>query len=91
MAVEVGVREFRSSLAEWIDRAAAGEVVVVTERGRPRVRLTAATGQDIIDRLVREGRATPPTRPRRHIPLEGDGSSSPVTDTLLEQRREREY
>lgn len=85
------MREFRSSLADWIDRAAAGEDVIVTERGHPRVRLTAATGQDILDRLVREGRATAPTRPRRHIALEGDGSSSPVTDTLLEHRRDREF
>ena len=51
MAVEVGVRELRESLSEWLDRAAAGEDVIVTERGKPKVRLSAATGEHIIDLL----------------------------------------
>ena len=42
MTVEVGVRELRENLAEWLDRAAAGEDILVTERGKPKVRLTQA-------------------------------------------------
>ena len=89
--MEVGVRELRENLAEWLDRAAGGDEIVVTERGRPRVRMTAATGESILDRLIREGRATAPTKPRQQISLEGDGEGSPVTEILLEQRRAREY
>ena len=91
MAVEVGVREFRESLSDWLDRAAAGENVVVTERGIPKVRVVAATAESIVERLVREGRATPATRPRRRLRPVPEVTGSPVTDTLLEQRRAKDY
>jgi prevent-host-death family protein len=89
--MEVGVREFRDNLSDWIDRAAAGDEIVVTERGRPRVRLSAATGDEILDRLVREGRATPATRPRGPLPPPVEVDGNPVTDELIRQRRSREY
>ena len=92
MTVRVGVREFRENLSMWLDRAAAGEEIVVTERGAPKVRIEAANAESLLARLVREGRATPPTKPRRPVALEGDGDgSSPVTDSLFEQRRSKDY
>jgi prevent-host-death family protein len=74
MTVEVGVRELRENLAEWLDRAAAGEDILVTERGKPKVRLTAA--ETVLDRLAREGRITRATGPRRPLPppIEMEGS-----------------
>lgn len=89
--MEVGVRELRENLAGWLERAAAGEEIVVTERGRPKARIVPAAGESILDRLIREGRATAPTRPRRYLPPVKDAEGSPVTDTLLEQRRAKEY
>lgn len=89
--MEVGVRELRENLAEWLDRAAAGEEIVVTERGRPRVRLTAATAESVLDGLIREGRATPPTSSRRTLPPAIGVEGNPVTDELLRQRRSRDY
>ena len=87
----MGVREFRENLSMWLDRAVAGEEVVVTERGAPKVRIEAANAESVLARLVREGRATPPTKPWQPVQLEGDGDgSSPVTDALFEQRRSRE-
>ena len=91
MSVKVGVREFRESLSEWLDRAASGETVVVTERGMPKVRVVAATAESLVEQLVREGRATPATRPRRRLGRVPEVSASPVTDTLLEQRRAKDY
>jgi prevent-host-death family protein len=91
VAVEVGVREFRQSLRAWLDRAAEGETVVVTERGMPKVRVVAATEESILERLVREGRATPPTRPRRRLGPVPRVSDSPLTDALFEQRRSKDY
>jgi prevent-host-death family protein len=38
----VGSDLFRNRLGEWLERAAAGEEILVTYRGRPRVRLTRA-------------------------------------------------
>ena len=42
MRVEVGVRELRENLSDWLDRAAAGEEILVTERGKPKAMLSAA-------------------------------------------------
>jgi prevent-host-death family protein len=39
----VGVNPFRDKLGYWIDRVAAGEEVLVTRHGRPRIRLSPAT------------------------------------------------
>ena len=80
MSVEVGVRELRENLAEWLDRAAAGEEIVVTERGKPKARLTAA--ETILDCLAREGRLRRATRPRRPLPppIEMQGSIMPFLD-----------
>ena len=91
MSVEVGVREFRESLSDWLDRAAAGENVIVTERGMPKVRVVAATAESIVEQLVREGRATPAIRPRRRLRPVPEVTASPVTDMLLEQRRAKDY
>ena len=91
MAVQVGVREFRESLSEWLDRAAAGEDVIVTERVKPKVRVSAATGEHILDRLAREGRLRRATRPRRPLPPPVPVEGNAVTDALLEQRRAKDY
>lgn len=92
MRVEVGVRELRENLAEWLDRASAGEEILVTERGSPKVLITAAAGESLLERLIREGRVTPPRRRDRvtlppRIPVEG----SPVTDEILRERREARF
>jgi prevent-host-death family protein len=41
-AVSIGADSCRVSLGYWLDRVAAGEEVVITRRGKPMVRLTAA-------------------------------------------------
>ena len=66
MAVEVGVRELRENLASWLDRAAAGEEIVITERGRPKARLSPA--ESVLGRLAREGKVIPASGPRRALP-----------------------
>ena len=66
MRVEVGIRELRENLAEWLDRAAAGEEILVTERGQPKALLSAA--ESAWDRMIREGRITPPTGERKPLP-----------------------
>jgi prevent-host-death family protein len=80
VTVEIGVRALRENLAEWLDRAAAGEEIVVTDRGKPKARLTAA--ETAFERLVREGRITPATGPRRPLPppIKMEGSIMPYLD-----------
>ncbi len=85
------MREFRERLSEWLDRAAAGEDVVVTDRGHPKVRLSPARGEHILDRLEREGRVRRATRLPGALPPPLPVRGNPVTDALLEQRRAKDY
>ena len=87
MSVTVGVRKFRENLSHYLDRAKGGEEVIVTERGKPVVRL-GSYKPDKLWELVAQGRARPPLRPRTPIAPEAiikvDGPS--LIDTLLEDR-----
>lgn len=89
--MRVGVRDFRENLRDWLERAAGGEEVVITERGVPKVKVSAAAAEGLLERLVRQGKVTAPTRPRRHLDPVAEVEESPVTDALLAQRRERDY
>lgn len=86
--MEVTVTVLRAELSEWIDRAQGGEEVVVTERGRPVVRLLGVGSTPLLDRLVAEGVVTPPrgakpvARGSAHV-----HASGPVADLVGEQRR----
>ena len=86
----VGVRELRQNLSVYLRRVQRGESLVVTEHGRPVARLgPLPASDDVLERLVAEGRAVPPAGSIDDLPpLEG-----PVTDeasrALEEQRRER--
>jgi prevent-host-death family protein len=52
----IGCDEFRVRFSTWLDRVAAGEDVLLTYRGRPRVRLTPPTSPTPAPRTLR----TPP-------------------------------
>jgi prevent-host-death family protein len=85
--VDVGIRELRADLSRWVRRVAAGEEIVVTDRGKAVARLVPVGGERTLDRLIREGRVSPaPGRRRGKLPkpLEGAG---PLSDLVLENRR----
>ena len=69
MPVEVGVREFRARLSHWLDRAAEGEEIVVTERGRARARVLPADRPTTREQLIAQGILTPASVPKNSIPL----------------------
>lgn len=58
--MDVGVRELKQRLSEYLDRAARGERITVTERGRPKAQLVPLPGGDHIQRGIEEGWITPP-------------------------------
>jgi prevent-host-death family protein len=62
--VTVGLRELRENLKTFIDRAKAGEEVVITDRGRPVARIIGAEAQTTFERLVAEGRIRPALGPK---------------------------
>jgi prevent-host-death family protein len=87
--VTVGIREFRAKLSHYLDRARDGEVVTVTERGKPVVQVISHKRRSKLDELIAQGRARPALRPKRPFRADQlvkiDGPPW-VTDQLLEDR-----
>jgi prevent-host-death family protein len=89
--LEVGVRELKASLSEYLRRVRRGERVRVTVRGRPVAELVPAevsAAEQGWRRLVAEGRVTPasaplPARPPRAVRAKGS-----VTGLVLAERED---
>ncbi len=47
----VGSNPFRDHLGDWMERVAAGEEVIITRRGRPRIRLSPAVAAPVVAAL----------------------------------------
>lgn len=57
------LRELTHAVGSLVDRAHAGETIMITRNGRPWARLVpelSPTGSDYLDQLLVEGRATLP-------------------------------
>jgi prevent-host-death family protein len=82
---DVGVRELKQHLSEYLDRAERGESLTVTDRGRPKAVLGPLPGRARIEDGIAEGWITPgaggPLEPVRR--LRGEMSS---LDALAEDR-----
>ena len=90
--MDVAISELRANLKSYIERASAGERVVVTDRGVPVARLGPAEEESLLDRLEREGvltRAKTKKRPsaRHGTRIKADG---PVADLVGEMRADRD-
>lgn len=57
--MDVGVRELKQRLSECIERAARGESIIVTDRGRPKAVLGPVPGIARLQQGVAEGWITP--------------------------------
>jgi prevent-host-death family protein len=83
--MDVGIRELKSRLSEFLARVAAGEELVVTDRSRPVARIVPFSTDSAIDRGVEEGWIEPP----RRVGLQSAArrrSSRSVLDVLDEDR-----
>ena len=56
---DVGIRELKQHLSEYLDRAERGEVLRVTDRGRPKALLGPLPGRARIAQGIEEGWITP--------------------------------
>ena len=90
---QIGVRELRQNASVYLERVKAGESIEITQRGVPIAVLSPAPGMSLLDRLIAEGRATPPTGSlddwlREHpAGTRGEGNLSET----LQQMRDEEY
>jgi prevent-host-death family protein len=53
--MDVGVRELKQHLSEYLERAAQGETIRVTDRGQPKAILGPVPGSGRVARGVAEG------------------------------------
>ena len=56
---DVGVRELKQRLSEYLDRAERGELLLVTERGRPKALLGPLPGRARVEEGVAQGWIAP--------------------------------
>ena len=86
--VEVGVRELKNNLSRYLDRARAGDEVVVTDRGTPVARLTALDQSvDHLAELIARGVVRPARRAERRAPGNRVKPAGSVSDLVADQRR----
>jgi prevent-host-death family protein len=88
---EVGVAQLRRELKDWLERARAGEEVVITERGRPVARISGIDVAPLLDRLAAEGRisAPPPAPPPTATGRRQVEASGGVADLIVAERAAR--
>ncbi len=85
--MDVAVTELRAHLSEWLERARAGDDVVITDRGIPVARLMGLAATSTLQRLATEGvighaSAQRPVASGRQRPR----PRHPVADIVSEQR-----
>ena len=83
---EVGVRELHDRLSEYLQRVEEGQEVLVTRRGRPIARLSAAEPRDPLAELAERGLVRLP-KGRRSPRRARVKAAGPVSDLVAEQRR----
>ena len=69
---EVGIRALKQNASAVVSRAAAGETVTITDRGRPVAQLTAIPESVLLRRLA-AGTARGPVRDIRDLPAPEPG------------------
>lgn len=83
----VGIRELKQNASAVVAEVAAGQVVVITDRGRPVARMVPLSGSPYAEMLA-SGLIRPATRDIREFPApEGGEAVSPVLEAMrLDER-----
>jgi prevent-host-death family protein len=84
---DVGVRELKQHLSEYLERAERGELVRVTDRGRPKALLGPLPGRARVEDGIAEGWITPGSGGSLR-PVRRAKSSGRVLDALGQDRGE---
>jgi prevent-host-death family protein len=85
--MDVGVRELKQHLSDYLDRAARGQIITITERGRPKVLLVPLPGGG--NRLaegIEQGWITPAAKPGSLAPAKTFRSVERISDVLDRDR-----
>jgi prevent-host-death family protein len=86
--MEIGIRELKAHLSEYVGRVAEGETFTVTDRGQPRALLVPLPGADELARGLAEGwvtrRSTAP--PGAGAPARPEAGTPRSEEILAEDR-----
>ena len=86
----VGVRDLRNNLSEYLRRVRDGELLVITDRGKPIGELGPAAGGRNVERaraLVRKGLASWSGGKPKGLPHAPRPQAGLVSDAVIEDRR----
>ena len=88
--MDVAISMLRAELSSWIERAHAGDEVVITDRGIPVARLVPVASAPLLDRLVQEGVLSRPRSLDRPVARSAKRvrPRGPVAELVGEQRRQ---
>ena len=84
---DIGIRELKARLSEFIDRAARGEIIRVTERGRPKAMLAPLPGKLRLEEGIAAGWIRPAQAKRLRM-RRRFAPQRPSTEILREDRGE---
>ena len=86
--MDVGIRELKARLSEFVEQAARGQLIRVTERGKPKAILGPLPGEVDLRRGIEEGWVRPAQRSRPRGPRRRQQAVKSVADVLSEDRGE---
>lgn len=86
--MDVGVRELKQHLSEYLDRAEQGEIIRVTDRGRPKALLVPMPGAGRLEQGLLEGWVSAPTLDQLPPAPRRTRGRVPTLEALAEDRRE---
>jgi prevent-host-death family protein len=85
--MDVGVRDLKAHLSAYLERAAKGEIITITDRGRPTAVLAPLPARSKVDDGLRDGWISEPLRTRLG-PAPRARSTRRVVEVLDEDRNE---
>ena len=85
----VGIRELRQNASQVVARVAAGEVITITDRGRPVAQMSPLASSSI-ERLRERGLITPATRSFGEYCASTKPTTGPPLSPVLQQLRDEE-
>lgn len=88
----IGIRELRQNASRYVRRVAAGEVIEVTDRGKPVARLVPPQTLTVRERLIAEGKLVAAKSSEDLLnlePLTPESGQRPLSDIVDELRQDR--
>jgi prevent-host-death family protein len=88
----VGLKTLKNKLSEYVRLAAAGETVVITDRGRPVAEIVPPRreSESVIERGIREGWIKPAKKPFQPLPPRQPIRGLTMEQLLADLDRDRE-